>query len=198
MSEPEIHTQQQRENPEPEEGRNPMPWFVIVLTALLFAFGVIYIVRTTLTNAPTWGDGRTVADLQGPAPAAAGAAVDGAAVFSARCAACHQASGKGLPGVFPPLAGSEWVVGKEHLLAAVVLHGISGELTVKGTTYNGAMPAFKDQLQDAELAAVLTHIRSAWGNQADAITADAVAQARKDTEAQAEPYHGDAGLAALK
>lgn len=198
MSEPEIHTQQERENPEPEEGTNPMPWFVILLTAVLFAFGVVYIARTTMNNAPAWGDSRTVADLQGPAPAAAGAAVDGAAVFSARCAACHQSSGQGLPGVFPPLAGSEWVAGKAHTVAAIVLHGVNNTMTVKGNTYNGAMPAFKDQLQDAEIAAVLTHVRGAWGNQADAVTADTVAQVRKDTEAQAEPYNGDAGLAALK
>lgn len=198
MSEPEIHSQQQRENPEPEEGKNPMPWFVIVLTAALFVFGMVYIARTTLNQPSTWGDSRTMADLQGPAPAAAGAAVDGAAVFSARCAACHQNTGLGLPGVFPPLAGSQWVAGTGHTLAAIVLHGISGKLTVNGNTYNGAMPAFKDQLTDAEIAAVLTHIRSTWGNQADAVTADTVDQVRKDTAAQAGPYDGDAGLAALK
>lgn len=198
MSEPEIRTQQQRENPEPEEDTNPMPWFVILLTAVLFAFGAVYIARTTMNNTPDWGDSRTVADLQGPAPAAAGTAVDGAAVFTARCAACHQASGQGLPGVFPPLAGSEWVTGKAHILAAIVLHGVNHAMTVKGKTYDGAMPAFKDQLQDAEIAAVLTHVRGAWGNQADAVTADTIAQVRKDTEAQAGPYAGDAGLAALK
>lgn len=198
MSERQVHTQQQRENPEPEEGRNPMPWFVILLTALLFAFGVVYIASTTLNNAPTWGDSRTVVDLQGPTSAAAGATVDGAAVFSTRCAACHQANGQGLPGVFPPLAGSEWVAGKQQALAAIVLHGVNGKLTVNGNMYNGTMPAFKDQLHDAEIAAVLTHIRSAWGRQAEAVTADAVAQARKNTEAQAEPYNGDIGLAALK
>ncbi len=198
MIEPEIHTQQERENPEPEEGENPMPWFGILLTASLLGFGIVYIARTTLDNPPTWGDNRTVADLQGPAPAAADAAVDGAAVFTARCAACHQGTGMGLPGVFPPLAGSEWVTGKEHTLAAIVLHGINGKLTVKGNTYNGAMPAFKDQLQDAEVAALLTHLRSNWGNQAPAVTTETVAQTRQDTSGQAEPYDGDTGLAAIQ
>ncbi|MBP6503475.1 MAG: cytochrome c [Rhodoferax sp.] len=198
MSEPEIRSQQQRENPEPEEGKNPMPLFVVALTAVLFVFGMVYIARTTLNQPSTWGDGRTVADLQGPAPAAVGATVDGAAVFSTRCAACHQTTGLGLAGVFPPLAGSEWAIGKEHTLAAIVLHGINGKLTVKGNTYTGAMPAFKDQLPDAEIAAVLTHIRSTWGNQADAVTADTIGQVRQDTAAQGGPYDGDAGLAALK
>jgi mono/diheme cytochrome c family protein len=60
------------------------------------------------------------------------------------------------------------------------------------------MPAFGAQLQDAELAAVLTHIRSQWGNAAAPVTADAVAAVRKDTAARTEPYKGDVELAPLK
>lgn len=198
MTPDEPHPQQARENPEPQESSNPMPWFVILLTALLLAFGMVYIAQSDITSPPEWGDGRSAADLQGPAPVAAGAHVDGAAVYASRCAACHQASGAGLPGVFPPLAASEWVGGKAHTLAAIVLHGIEGALTVKGSTYNGAMPAFGTQLQDAEIAAVLTHIRSQWGNAAEAITAETIAQARKDTAVQTAPYRGDADLAAMK
>ena len=193
-----ILPQQQRENPEPQEGANPMPWFVIVLTALLMAFGVLYIARSTIVSAPALGDGRSTAELQGALPAAAGTTVDGNAAYASRCVACHQASGAGLPGVFPPLAGSEWVVGKETTLIALVLHGASGPLTVKGGIYNGVMPAFGAQLQDAELAAVLTHIRSRWGNAAAPVTADAVAAVRKDTAARTEPYKGDVELAPLK
>ncbi|WP_395702015.1 c-type cytochrome [Aquabacterium sp.] len=198
MKPAEIHPQQQRENPEPQEGANPMPWFVVVLTALLLGFGVLYIARSAIGNAPALGDGRSTAELQGAAPAAAGAAVDGAAVYASRCVACHQASGAGLPGVFPPLAGSEWVAGKETTLAALVLHGASGALTVKGSTYNGAMPAFGSQLQDAELAAVLTHVRSQWGNSAAPVTADTVATVRKATAARTEPFKGDAELMPLR
>jgi len=193
-----IHPQQKRENPEPQEGSNPMPWFVIVLTALLMAFGVLYIARSTIGDAPALGDGRSTAELQGAAPAVAGGVVDGAAVFASRCVACHQASGAGLPGVFPPLAGSEWVTGKETTLIALVLHGAGGPLTVKGSTYNGAMPAFGAQLLDAELAAVLTHVRSQWGNGASPVAADTVAAVRKETAARTEPFKGDAELTPLK
>lgn len=193
-----IHPQQQRESPEPQERSNPMPWFVIVLTALLMAFGVLYIARSAIVSAPALGDGRTAAELQGSVPAAAGAAADGAAVYASRCAACHQASGAGLPGVFPPLAGSEWVTGKETTLIALVLHGARGALTVQGRTYNGAMPGFGAQLQDAELAAVLTHIRSRWGNAAAPVAVDAVAAVRKDTAARTEPFKGDAELTPLQ
>ncbi len=198
MNTPHILPPQERENPEPHEGQNPMPWFVIVLTALLLAFGVIYIAGTSLDHAPALGDGRTLAELQGAPAAAPGAAIDGAAVYAARCVACHQANGAGLPGVFPPLAASEWVTGKESTLAAVVLHGIEGPLTVKGSTYNGAMPAFAAQLGDAELAALLTHIRSQWGNTAAPVTAETVAAVRRETAARTTPFKGDAELAALK
>lgn len=198
MKPDEIHPQQARENPEPQEGTSPVPWFVIGLTAALLVFGVVYIARSGLTTSSQWGDGRSSAELQGAAPAAAGAAVDGAAVFAARCVACHQASGAGLPGVFPPLAGSEWVLGKASTLAALVLHGASGPLTVKGGRYDGAMPAFGAQMNDAELAAVLTHIRSSWGNGAAPVDAATVAGVRQDTAARSEPFKGDAELLPMK
>lgn len=198
MKPAEIHPQQQRENPEPQEGANPMPWIVLVVTTLLMAFGVLYIARSGIVNPPALGDGRSRAELQGAGPVASGAAVDGAAVFAARCIACHQASGAGLPGVFPPLAGSEWVTGKDTTLVALVLHGVNGPLTVKGSIYNGAMPAFGAQLQDAELAAVLSHVRRQWGNSAAPVTAGTVAAVRRDTAARNEPFKGDAELLPLR
>lgn len=198
MKPPEIHTQQQRENPEPQEGANPMPWFVLLLTALLLGFGIVYIATSSISGVPAWGDGRTVAELRGAAPAVSSGAADGAAIYATRCVACHQASGAGLPGVFPPLAGSEWVLGKDTTLAAIVLHGIIGPLTVKASAFSGAMPAFREQLQDAEIAALLTHIRSQWGNQAAAVSAETVAAVRKESAARSEPFKGDAELAPLK
>ncbi|HJV59810.1 MAG TPA: cytochrome c [Albitalea sp.] len=198
MNPPRIQPQQRRENPEPEEAANPMPWVVMLLTALLLTFGVVYLARSSIATPPAWGDGRSAAELQGATPAAPGATVDGAAVFASRCAACHQAGGTGLPGVFPPLAGSEWVAGADTRLAAAVLHGINGPISVKGSTYNGAMPAFGAQLQDAELAAVLTHIRSHWGNSAAAVSADTVASMRKQTASRTEPFKGGAELEGVK
>lgn len=194
MSSPEIHPQQAREHPEPSEASNPMPWLVLLITAALLVFGIVYIARSSLSLAPELGDRRTLAELQGPARS--GAAVDGAALYSARCAACHQAGGGGLAGVFPPLAGSEWVSGKAETLAAIVLHGVTGPITVKGVSYNGAMPAFGNQMQDAEIAAVLTFLRSQWGNRAEAVNEETVAAVRRDTTSRSAPFEGDAGLAA--
>lgn len=186
---------QLREHPEPEEGYGAWPWFVTALVSALMMFGVVYLWRTSITTAPELGDGRVATELQGPQPAGGGAAVDGAALFASRCAACHQASGGGLPGVFPPLAGSEWVNGDIHTLSAAVLHGISGKLTVKGQTYNGVMPTFGPQISDAELAAVLTHVRKSWGNHAGPVSAEVVASVRRATAGRSEAFKGDAELA---
>ena len=196
-----ISEQERRENADPEDASNAIPMGIYVLVACLVGFGAYYILIQPEPLAPEMGDQRTLTDLQ-PKPAAkAGAATggaDGAAIYAARCAACHQATGAGLPGVFPPLAGSEWVTGKDEVLAKVLLHGVEGALTVKGATFNGAMPAFKDQLKDEEIAAVASHLRSQWGNSAPAVTADVVAKTRADTSARAEPWKGDADLAAMK
>lgn len=193
MSSPDISPQQERENPDPQERANPVPWPILGLAALLVGFGVVYILRADINSPATWGDGRSASELAG-ASKSAGAKVDGAALFASLCAACHQATGLGLPGVFPPLAGSEWVIGKDATAAAILLHGINGALTVKGTVYNGAMPAFGGQLNDEQIAAVLTYVRSQWGNSAAAVSAETVAAAREAHKARTGPFEGDKGL----
>ena len=190
------HRAQERENAEPEERIRPVPLAAAAITLAMVLFGVVYIFISDPFGNASLGDRRTVADLSGPAPAATGAAVDGKAVFAAQCAACHQATGKGLPGVFPPLDGSEWVQGDTRILANILLHGINGEITVAGATYSGAMPAFQ-QLGDAELAAVASYIRSAWSNKAEALPATLFEQERKAGSARTTPFEGGAALKAL-
>jgi len=117
------------------------------------------------------------------APAAAMGAPDGKQVFQ-RCAVCHQATGLGVPAVYPPLAGSEWAnAANAALPIRVVLHGLQGSISVKGKTFNGSMPAYGtgQPLNDAEVAAVLTYVRSTWGNTSGAVTADEVAKVRAAT-----------------
>ena len=199
MSPEDLTPQASRENPDPEEAGKPIPRWVLGL-ALLLALGcVYYILRVNVSTATEYGDQRTVSALRSqPQPAGGGApAVDGAAIFSARCAACHQATGTGLPGVFPPLAGSNWVNGRDSTVVQIVLHGIQGSLTVNGVKYNGAMPTFGAQLSDAEIAAVLTHVRSHWGNTAGAVGAQQVAAQRAASAQRNEPWQGDADLSKL-
>lgn len=194
--EPNSHRRAQtREQEEPSERERPIPLIVAAITLTVVLLGVAYILFSEPFGDPELGDRRTVADLRAPAPGAAGPAADGKQVFTANCVACHQATGKGLPGVFPPLDGSEWVTGDARTLANILLHGVSGELTVMGTTYKGAMPSFQ-QLSDAELAAVASHVRSAWSNKADVIKAELFATERK-ANARTTPFGGEAELKAL-
>lgn len=170
------HTAQAREHAEPSETNRPMPLIVLVVTLLTVAFGIGYILLSEPLDNSALGDQRTLADLR-PAVAHSGKGADGKQLYSANCVACHQASGQGLPGVFPPLDGSEWVTGDERVVANIVLHGIDAEITVAGKTYKGSMPAF-GHLSDAELAAVVSHVRSSWSNKAGPLTAEMFAQER--------------------
>jgi len=186
-----------RENDDPDEKVRPLPWFFTMFLGAIGMWGAFYIATTPSGEASAYGDQRTVALLRPPVAAAgAGPAIDGKQLFGAKCAACHQASGLGVSGVFPPLAGAEWVLGSEKVLISILLHGVQGELEVKGNKYNGAMPAF-GSLADAEIAAVLSYVRSDWGNQAAPVTAAAVAAQRAATQDQKAAYAGGAALKAL-
>jgi mono/diheme cytochrome c family protein len=191
----ETHLAQERENAEPEERMRPMPLTVAVVVVVMVLFGVVYLLMADPIGDARLGDHRTVADLSGPVPAAPGAAVDGKALFAAHCAACHQATGKGLSGVFPPLDGSEWVQGDARVLANILLHGIDGEIEVAGATYKGAMPSFQ-QLSDAELAGVISYVRGTWSNKAEPIKPEVFEHERK-TSTRTKPFEGGAALKAL-
>ena len=171
------HGAQEREHADPSERNQPVPVLAALVTLAMVLFGVGYIMMSESFGRADLGDRRTLADLAGPT-VKTGQGADGMQLFTANCVACHQANGKGLPGVFPPLDGSEWVNGDPRILANILLHGISGELGVMGQTYKGAMPAF-GQLGDAELAAVLSHVRSAWSNKSAPLAAELIAKERK-------------------
>jgi mono/diheme cytochrome c family protein len=200
MTEPTPSAQSQRETPDPTELHNRVPALLIVLALVVTGSGGYAIATSGLGPEVQFGDHRTVSTLSAVAGGAGGSAgvVDGATVFTARCAPCHQPTGTGLPGAFPPLAGSEWVRSADTLVARIVLHGIQGTITVAGTTYNGLMPAFKDQLSDAEIAAVTTYVRSQWGNSAPAITTQTVTEQRRATAARTGPWNGDADLTPMR
>ncbi|MFI5380249.1 MAG: c-type cytochrome [Tepidisphaerales bacterium] len=96
--------------------------------------------------------------------------------FESACITCHMPNGQGLPGIYPPLAGSEWVLGSEERVISIVLHGLKGSVTVKGSTFSAAaMPVFGQvagsgyNWSDEKIAAVLTYVRQEWGNKAGAI-----------------------------
>ena len=84
----------------------------------------------------------------------------GQAAFETTCATCHQASGLGMPGTFPPLAGSEWVLGKPEIPIAIVLRGLQGPLKVGDNHYSNSMPPHRDLLKDEQIAEILSYVRS--------------------------------------
>jgi mono/diheme cytochrome c family protein len=124
-----------------------------------------------------------------------GAAVEqynlGAKVFrrESHCITCHQANGKGMKNVYPPLMNSKWVSGDEQRLIKLTLHGLWGKIKVSGVVYDPStgvppMTAFKDILNDKELAAVLTYVRNSWGNKAAPISEKTVKKIRHENQSR--------------
>jgi len=190
---PPLSEQELREKNDPTENVRAVPYVLILIMGAIVSWAFINIFSTPSGELTEYGDQRTVADLRPPVEAAGSSKVDGKQIYAAKCVACHQANGNGVAGVFPPLAASEWVTGDEKILTHILLHGVNGELEVKGVTYKGAMPAWKS-LSDDELAAVMTYIRTDWGNAAPPIKAATVKEQREATKDQAGPYEGGKAL----
>ena len=108
----------------------------------------------------------------------------GESTYQTVCLACHQADGKGLPGAFPPLAGSDYLLGDKDRAVGVVVRGLEGEVVVNGVKYNSVMPAMT-QLSDQEIADALTYAMNSWGNKGGAVSVAQVSAVR--AKAAAEP-----------
>jgi mono/diheme cytochrome c family protein len=178
-------------NAEPTAVRSHLPMWILVLTLVLLYVGGIYFDRHS-----GWFDKQVYApyataamlDSYQPKSGAAAAAAQGKKVYEQVCGLCHGVDGLGKPGQAPPLAGSEWVIAKGHnRLAHIPLAGISGTLSVGGKDWNLAMAPMGAALSDADLAAVLTYIRSSWGNPAGEVTADDIKSVRASLGARPQP-----------
>ena len=119
----------------------------------------------------------------------------GKPLYEKTCAGCHHENGEGLVPIAPPLAGSDWVTGPEDRLIQIALHGLKGPVTVNGKVYKEpeiqpVMPGLKDNpaFTDKNLAALLTYIRNAWNNEADAVDAETVNTVRKRSIGREEPF----------
>jgi mono/diheme cytochrome c family protein len=109
----------------------------------------------------------------------------GKAVYMQTCMACHQLTGMGVPGAFPPLSKVDYVTGDTRRLVAIVLKGITGPMTVDGKIYATGMPqpelTFPILKEDKNVADVLNYVRTSFGNEAkDPITPEFVAEVRKE------------------
>ncbi len=117
----------------------------------------------------------------------------GKGIYEAHCGACHQPNGKGLPGAFPPLAGSDYLKRDREEVLSVALFGLSGPITVNDQEYNAVMPSM-GHLSDADLAAALTYVFNSWGNSLAAVSPSEVAALRvklgQEDRAKGQPHTG--------
>jgi len=111
----------------------------------------------------------------------------GQQLFNGTCSVCHQASGEGLPGVFPPLAKSDFIAADPKRPIHVVLGGLNGKVTVNGKDYTSVMPPMS-QLNDDEVANILTFVLNSWGNPGGHVDAAEVARARAEKAAPAAAH----------
>ncbi len=181
-----LHLPLLREQAEPTEGREPPPWWLWALVALALFCGGFYMGRFFGRFSTEPHIGYLPPGAPAGEPALAPTAT-GEELYRTRCASCHQAQGQGLPGQFPPLADSEWVRGSPEIPVRILLHGMTGPVSVSGETYDGAMPAWADQLSDAEIAGVVTFIRETW-NGAGPVEEAFVEEQREATKDRGTPY----------
>lgn len=164
----------------------PVPTWAWVLLLVIVGWSMFYIARQwnppeEFANTPTYGalsQPERPASQQQAAPG--GKANLGAGLYRTSCSSCHQANGEGVPGAFPPLAGDPVVTAEDparHI--EIILFGMQGR-AIEGVEYSAAMPPFSQQLSDEEVAAIINHERTSWGNDAPAVTKEDVAKVRKD------------------
>jgi len=165
-----------REQGEPEEGFEPTPtWVWGISVLLLFAMG-FYLGK----YGGTFGTiAHEVEQPQTGAGSEVKQEVKGDMIYAGVCQACHQSDGKGVGGKYPPLAGSEWLLQDSFTPARIVLYGLEGEISVKGSGFNNKMPQFQDKLSNEEIAAAISFARSSFGNKAPAVIPAQVDSMRK-------------------
>lgn len=178
----------------PKAGGASVGSVVSVLFAFALCFAGVYLERTAgdYSDKSYNEDARAFAGGSSK-PKAVDMVAFGKKQYGLACITCHQPTGLGQPGLYPPLAASEWVNGSEERLIRIVLHGLTGPITVAGQQFSGSvqMPNFAKggsyNWRDDQIAAVLTYIRQDWGNKAGPITTEKVAEIRTK-EARSTPW----------
>jgi len=146
-------------------------WLVVLLLLLAFGGMVYFDQRGGWFNPQVYAPYVSVVELQSFQPPTGGINLErGKQVYESICALCHNPDGAGKPNQAPPFAGSEWVLGNPNRIIRIPLSGLNGPVKVKDVEWNLSMPAMGAALSDDDLAAVLSYMRSSWGNKAAQIT----------------------------
>ncbi|MFO1488216.1 MAG: cytochrome c [Verrucomicrobiota bacterium] len=170
----------------------PVPVWLIVFMVLLLVWGGLYFDDHGGWFSPqVYGPYRSLVELEPYQPKSEGGlAAQGKSVYGKTCVACHQATGMGAAGQFPPLAGSEWVSEADPgRIIRLVLNGLQGPITVKGQNYNNVMVPW-NSLSDEDIAAVITYIRGnkEWGNNASPVTPERVKAVREKLKGRSAAF----------
>lgn len=182
-----VHAQLMRENSEPSEHMRPLPVITVFLIGALLFWGGYYIgeysadFRGDIFD-ETWGGDGAIQEEVAFDPLSRGAKL-----FARQCQQCHQADGMGLPGVYPPINGSPWLLNSEERPVKILLKGLAGKVSVLGKDYDGNMPAIADW-KDRDIAAVLTFVRQNWSNQAGPISEELVTKVREEIKDRTKPW----------
>ncbi|WNK21348.1 cytochrome c [Halomonas piscis] len=179
-------------NFDPYEAYNPIPWQVTAILLALAVWGTVALLTDSQLAEPPPQIGEEAE--QAAVEAASSPSVNGQRLFTAYCSTCHQANGAGVKGAVPPLNGSHYVLADAEVPVNILLHGLDGEIEVSGSVYNGRMPTFGHQLSDEQIAAILTHVRGQWDNQAAGIEPDFVAEQRERFSGRVSPWEGGKAL----
>ncbi len=188
----EIHRAVLREQFEPSEGQQRVPITLFLLFIALAMWSGYYLSEydgNFQANVYDGPDAFRLMDLS-----QAGVQIErkidpillGKRIFN-NCISCHQGSGEGIAGQYPPLNQSDWVNGDDRVLAKILLHGLDGPIEVRGSIYNAKMPAWK-HLSDRDIAAALTYIRQAWDNKSPAVDEATIAAVRTETASRTLAY----------
>ena len=184
---------------EPVAGNAEVPIWIILLLAVLFCWGMFYVDKFgSWFNPEVFEPYETYADVsqaQPYDPEAAFRAV-GESTFNKSCALCHQSSGLGKEGQFPPLAGSDWVQAEgPNRIGRIVLNGRGGPIKVEAANgavaLNASMAPLGGTYSDEELAAALTYVRQQWGNKGSKITPEQIAAIRTAIKNHPGPFTAD-------
>lgn len=179
------------ETREPVAGLTPAPVWLVFLFGILFYWGTLYLDRHAGEFHPKvfgpYTSGNQLASFA-PKDESQLMIAKGKVVYDNACKLCHQDTGLGAPGQFPPLAGSEWVSGPAERVIRIPIHGLSGPIKVKEQDWNLSMPAIGAALSDEELANLLTYVRQAWGNKAPPVTPAQVKAVKDKTADRSQPW----------
>jgi mono/diheme cytochrome c family protein len=180
---------------EPTFASPAMPVWIIVLTLVLLFLGMVYFDHHSgWFSSEVYGPYASADELEAYQPKSGEAArlAHGKARYDQVCGLCHGPNGEGKPGQAPPLAGSEWVDIKSFLpVVHVPLEGLNGPVQVKGQTWSLSMPPMGAAMSDADLADVLTYIRSSWGNKGGPVTEAEVKAIRAKLGAHPQALTGE-------